>query len=338
MWLSVFILFTAATAWLAWQNRAADKVRQVILTSVAAGAVWALVPWGNSTDIWVRLSVIALAASAGIYWVALKQEGRSVEFPTIFVYEKDTKKPLESLNDTYAYRFCQRMFSFDPVWIVSRMELAKEDATGVDLYFDVLLRMIVDLLFGVYRTTWGLKVIRRSGYANHTISSYPHEGSFPIQKFSWEDFQRLFPESRSLQVARFEGIGDTLAVPLGTQFDGKTEPPGGSPYKRTLLFDNAFVKVEIELTFSSYNGVGIGDLGLLLGFSKEEGQKFCTCTIEVRLTAKFNRLRSGHPEMEKYRRWIEGLFEHLQEEFDSRRHWERGKDWYMIKKLSAVKD
>src|SRR5207245_11609029 len=110
---------------------------------------------------------------------------------------------------------------------------------------------------------------------NNTISSYTHEGSFPIQKFSWEDFQRLFPESRSLQVARFEGIGDTLAVPLGTQFDGKTEPPGGSPYKRTLLFDNAFVKVEIELTFSSYNGVGIGALGLLLAFMKEEGPSFC---------------------------------------------------------------
>jgi len=172
MWLLIFILFTAVTVGLAWQNGAAEKVRQVILTSVAAGAVWTLVPWGSSTDIWTRLAVIAFAASAGIYWVALKQEERSVEFPALFVYEKDTKKPLESLNDTYAYRFCQRMFSLDPVWTVSRMELAKEDATGVDLYFDVLLRMIVDLLFGVYRTTWGINVIRRSGYAARTISSY----------------------------------------------------------------------------------------------------------------------------------------------------------------------
>ncbi len=338
MWLSIFIWFAAVTAWLAWQNRAADKVRQFILTSVAAGAVWALVPWGNTSDIWIRLSVIALAASAGIYLVALKQEVKGVEFPTIFVYEKDTKKPLEALNDTYAYRFCQRMFPIDPVWIVSRMELAKEDATGVDLYFDVLLRMIADLLFGIYSTTWGLKVIRRYGFAHHTLSSSSLEGSFPVQKFSWEDFQRLFPESRSLQVERFGGIGDILAVPPGTQFNANTEPPGGSPYKRTILLDNPYVKVEIELTFSSFSGVGIGDLGLLLGLSKEEGQKFCTTTIEVRLSAKFNRLKSGHPEMEKYRRWIEGLFEHLQEEFDSRRHWERGKDWYMINKLSAIKE
>ncbi len=337
MWLVAFILLAGVTAWLAWQNRAAEKVRQVFITSVAAGAVWAFVPLGNSTDIWIRLTVIAFAASAAIYLVALKQETRSVEFPTICVYQKDTKRSLESLNDTFAHRFCRRMFSHDPDWIVSRMELAQEDPTGADLYFDVLLRMIADVLFGLYSNTWDLKVTRRIGYADRTVFSESYGGSVPVQKFSWGDFQRLFPESRSLQVERFGGISNTLAVPPGTKLNGKTESIVGSPHKRTLRFDNPYVEVEFELTSSSANFVGIGDLGSLLGMSKEERQKFCTRTIELRLSAKFRRLKSGHPEMEKYRRWVDGLFEHLQEEFDSMRHWERGKDWFMMNKLSAIK-
>ncbi|MGH7381040.1 MAG: hypothetical protein ACREKR_02250 [Candidatus Methylomirabilales bacterium] len=339
-WLLVFVLTLAAVAYLAWQNRAAEKVRSSIVTGVAVGLTGALItiPAGSS-DIWLRLSIVASAALASILLIALKEESKKVEFPTIFVYESTTKRPLESLNDIYSYRFCGRTISCPPEFIVSRMgDTARNDGTNGDLYFDVMLRMFVDLLFGLYRNAWDLKVTHRSKYSHKTSSWEPHQGAPKPEFITREVFKRIFSESHALKVENFAAIGDKLAVPSGTRLHGRTESIGGSPYKRTLSLKNPYVEVEVEMIFSSFSRMGIGDLGLLLGVSREEGEKFSTYSCEIRLLAKFNRLRSGHPEMNRYRRWVDGMFEEIQEHFDSRRHWERGRDWFIMKKLGAIKE
>ena len=325
-WLLVFITLAAAAGWVAWQNRAADKVRSAIVAGVAVGITGVLlsVPSGSKSDIWLRLSIIASTALASMFLVALKDEARRLEFPTIFVYESDTKRPLEALNDTYAYRFCGRTSLCPLDFIVSRMENATgADDTGGDLYFDVLLRMVVDLLFGMYRNAWDLKFVHRFIYSHRTIKLEPHQGAPPPKFIAREEFRKLFPESRALRVEGFAAIGDKLAVPSGTRLGGKTEFVGGRPHNRILSLKNPFVEVTVGLTFSSFSRTGIGDLGLLLGVSREESEKFSTYSCEVNLSAKFNRLRSGHPEMERYRRWVDVMFQEIQEDFNSGRHWER---------------
>ena len=77
---------------------------------------------------------------------------------------------------------------------------------------------------------------------------------------------------------------------------------------------------------------------LLLGLSREESERFCTEVCQVKLSAKFNRFRSGHPEMYRYRRWVDGIFEVLQESFDSNRHVQRGEDWYILSKVSLIRN
>ena len=339
-WPAVFALIITAAACVAWQNRAAEKVRSSIVTGIAVGFTGALItiPAG-SADMWLRLSIIASATLASMLLIALKEESRKVGFPTIFIYDSTTKTPLESRNDVYSYRFCRRTNLCPPEFIVSRMEATAEDnGTGGDLYFDVLLRMVVDLLFGLYRNAWDLKVIRRLLYSHRSVSWEPNEGAPSPGFITREDFQKSFPESRALKVEDFPAIGNKLAVPSGTSLDGKTETIGVSPHKRTLSLNNSYVELKVELIFSSFTSGGIGHLGLLLGLSGEESEKFSTCSCEINLSAKFSRLRSGHPEMPRYRRWVDGMFEEIQEDFDSRRHWERGRDWYITKKLSSIKE
>lgn len=337
-WLPVFFLVAGGAAWVAWQNRNAEKVRSAMVTGIALGLTGALITV-PSGDIWLWLSIIASAALASIFFIALKEESKRAECPTIFIYDSETKKPLEALNSTYASRFCQRTISCPPEFIVSRMkDTAGTDGTGGDLYFDVLLRMIVDLLFDLYRYTWDLKVVRRFQYSGRSVSWEPHDGVPHSEFINREVFQKLFPESHALRVESIPGGGEKVAVPPGTKLGGKTELLGGNPHRRTLSLGNSYVKMTIGLTFSSLSTFGIGDLELLLGLSREEGERYSTYLCEINLSADFRRLKSGHPDMQRYRRWVDVFFEEIQENFDSRRHWERGKDWYTLRKLSAIKE
>jgi len=42
--------------------------------------------------------------------------------------------------------------------------------------------------------------------------------------------------------------------------------------------------------------------------------------------------------MFRYQRWVNTLFEELQETFDTSRHIQRGKEWYMLSKMSLIKE
>ena len=341
-WLFFFFFILILDAWLAWRNRTAEKVLSAIVGGVAAGFPVAIItsPSEDPSNIWLRLSIIASSVLLTIYFIALKGETKRVEFPTVFVYESDSKRPLEELNRTYEYYFCQRTVPCPPGFIISRLEnTSGANGTGGELYFDLLLRSIVDLLCGIYRNAWDMKVIRRFMYASKSISMHSHEGAPSPDFISRDEFQRLFPESRTLKVAIFPGGGERLAVPSCTRLLGMTELDSERyPYKRTLVLKNSFVEVTIVWAFSNFTRAGLGDLGLLLGFDEEERNKFSTYKCEFILTAKFKRLKSGHPEMQRFRRWVDVMFEELQENFDSKRLWERGKEWYILKKLSAIKE
>ena len=107
IWLLVFLGLTAITCWMAWQNRAAEKVRSALVTGIAVGLTGALItlPSGNGTDIWLRLSIIAGAALAGIFLIALKEEQKRAEFAAIFVYNSETKKPQRPSTEPMSTNF-----------------------------------------------------------------------------------------------------------------------------------------------------------------------------------------------------------------------------------------
>ena len=219
-------------------------------------------------------------------------------------------------------------------------EKAGTGDTGTDLYFDLFLRMIVDLLFGMYQNTWDLKLVHRVMYSYRTVKWEPHDNTaFPKSHFvTREELRRLFTDCRALHIENFGIIGDRFAVPPGTAVNATTSQLGGNTQKRTLSLKNPYVDTTIDFAFSSFSRGGLGDLGLLLELPREEGDKFSTCSFEVNLFAKFNQWRSGNPDMKRYRRWIDGMFEAIQNDFDASRHRERGKEWFTLKKLSAIKE
>ena|SRR5438093_1404698 len=97
---TVFIVILAATVWLGWQNRASEKVVLTVLPALAIGATGALVT----------------------ILFSLRVEARKVEFPSVFIFDKDNKMPLEAIERSY--------FSGKPNWFTAvhiAQEMTKKD-------------------------------------------------------------------------------------------------------------------------------------------------------------------------------------------------------------------
>jgi hypothetical protein len=75
---------------------------------------------------------------------------------------------------------------------------------------------------------------------------------------------------------------------------------------------------------------GLGSLSQVLGYSQEDNAHFWTALYVVQLSAKFKAFRSGHPDMPKYRRWVDIMFARLQAELDARKRWERAREQFLL--------
>lgn len=310
----VFIILAIAVlaAWLGWQNRASEKVVLTVLPALAIGVTGALVT----------------------ILFSLKSETRKVEFPSVFIFDKNSKMPLEALDQSYRYFSGRPGWGWHSSWYLIQ-ELAKADPSflganalkGQELYLDILLRMVLEDLFRLYNNNWDVKV-SRFDLPYSTESRWAPQEDAPEPEFvTWEDWKKWFLDTPVLDID--PRPSNKMAIPLGTKIAGSTELRNNKPFKRSLLVKNSFVELSISLEQSS-GVIGMGDLRLLLGYSEEAGNQFWTSIYTVRLSAKFNPLRSGHPDMPRYHRWVDVMFEELQTEFDTRRHWEHARDRYML--------
>ena len=340
VWLILFLAVAGATIWLAWQNHASENVRSTIINGLAVGITAGLITIpATGLSLWLRPTIVAAVTLATIL-INLKEENKRVEFPSASIYEQESKTPLEDLNETYQYRFTCRTLACPRIFITSRMPVDNDaDANSRDEFcFDVLFRLVVDQLYQSFRNIWDIRAIR-SHLPYGAFKWEPNEGAPKGDFIDWKEFGKLFSDSRALQVERFSSVGDQMSVPKGTCLAGGSDKFGGTnrTYRRWFTLENQFVKVRVDLSWSG-GSIGIGELRVLLGMSKEESDRFWTERCDMKLSEKFNRFRNGHPQMFRYQQWVNTLFEELQETFDTSKHIQRGKEWYMLSKLSLIKE
>jgi len=206
------------------------------------------------------------------------------------------------------------------------------EPAGNRLYLDVLLRMVIEFLFMRYKFGWLVRSTRLDLPQTYG-SSYRwglKEDTPNATHFVWEDCEQWFPDTPVFRV-RPNPIHRKMTMPPGTTIEGKTEYMGQGrekPYCRTLCFDNKFVSLELLMAFSqSQEGIGL-PLRKLLGYSEEQSKQFFTSVFDVRLKARFEFLRSGHPGMPRIKEWVQDMFDELLTEFDARKQWERQKKYY----------
>jgi hypothetical protein len=82
----------------------------------------------------------------------------------------------------------------------------------------------------------------------------------------------------------------------------------------------------------SYNGGvrGVGYLKPLVAYPQEQEDRFWTAQYATIISVELNLLVEGHPEMPRYRRWVETMVQELEDELDVRKHWARARESYLL--------
>jgi hypothetical protein len=94
---------------------------------------------------------------------------------------------------------------------------------------------------------------------------------------------------------------------------------------------NGFCDISIETQQSTYMR-SLGTYRFLAGISLEASREMATAMYIVRFKADFNRLRSGHPDMPKYRAWARQLADGLRDQFDEQLIWQRTRDDFLLRR------
>ena len=85
VWFIVFLAILSMTLWLAWQNRAAEKVKSAIINGLAIGITASLITIpASGISTWLRLAIVA-AVTLTTVLMNLKDETKKVEFPSLSI-------------------------------------------------------------------------------------------------------------------------------------------------------------------------------------------------------------------------------------------------------------
>lgn len=311
-WLSwgAFGLIVILAGWIAYLNRDSEAVRVNGRSAVIVGAAGVLIT----------------------LLLSLKAEHVTVPpFPAAFVFHRQTRQPFSCDAIPEATRFADPGFAGNvrPAFSLVAEAIKKQptlletadDSVSNALYLDVLLRHVVDLLSFAFSKSWDAEVVRFDlPHARETRygSREPKKEGTKVER---QALVRLFPESPILD----SDFLKVLTLPPDTTV--RRVPADGNT--RSLELANPFATVTIMLKWHS-SGRGIGRLRDLCGLPMSgKYDEWLSATYLISLDARFEQLRSGHPEMPVYRRWVQTMFDELRA-FDAERRWQEVKDAYQL--------
>ncbi len=194
-----------------------------------------------------------------------------------------------------------------------------------ELYCDMVLLKLMDRFFWAYADWWDVRITsQRLGDAVMSVVSpvkpEPASGSLAWQRF--------------LIGSGDKGRFSSLLVDFPKQHwpEKMTVPPKTegrvvvSPYDRKLVFTNPFV--EVSVTIRPRGGsIGVGDFAWLLSYDKKKSKEFWSESFDVNCNADFRKMKCGHPEMPRYRRWVETMFDEIQYLLDDTQRMQRARDY-----------
>lgn len=295
---------------------------------VAVGFAFYLV-WNNreSEKIVTAVLPISVAALIGVFLAVLVFGGKPAieeKFPVAFLYRTADRAPLAVphrplLNSLFEVPELQR----------EHPALVGDNSQAGILYHHLLQKAIIDILAFRYKNNWEVEVTRFETASGQEMSFVPAAGSSGFTRLSHQQVQQLITGNRFSQ-SRATGLAMTLppntrmvvTVPLE---GGEVRPEG------EILLKNSFVTLRIK-TYASWWRRGLGMYRLLTGFTEEQDREFTMAFYVVAIKAEFSRYRSGHPDMKRYKTWVEQITAELQRELDEQIVWSKTRDNYTFVK------
>lgn len=314
----------------------------VAISGLIVAGCWLLYLNRSSETIWSKVIPAFVIGVIGIFftiWFSTKSESIDTQFNYTLYFNKTDKKLLdEHYSKQHAYggsQFDIKLRNFINSKIVEmgvdKIDFNKDGEKVKDFYFDLSFIKLSSRFYWLYGDWWDIHIssVRRGdGFETSVSTNKPYP---PCMSLKWNDFLETLDSDNSLHILLSdfsqELIVKEMKVPPKTKVGIEA-----STYKKTLSIKNPFV--EIFITFNKHGGsVGLGDYQWLLGYDNKKNSEFWSEYFEVVCEAKFERLRSGHPEMPRYKKWVQTMFDEVQYQYDDEKRIIRAQDYHNLQSL-----
>jgi hypothetical protein len=310
LWSLVAVVFVL-TSGLWWLNRASEKVQVNLPTAVLVG---------------FGAILVTLVFS-------LKPETVKEEFPTDFIVDPIVKVPfwcrffpgVDHYTDPgkgggirSGAQVVVQLLQENP-----HLREAMDNPTLEHIYRDVLLSIVLDTLSFTFSKSWDATVTHfrlptgREG--RYQAASDPPRPGTRVQRKDLIDAH--FSQFYAL---RDDDFLASFVLPPNTAISGVSDQ-----IQTVLKFKNTFATVEIAIKPRGVkSGLGWAILNLCR-LEWGESDKFRTVAFTLSLSAEFNWLRSGHPQMPDYKKWVTIAFAELRR-LSSEVRWAETKEDYQL--------
>jgi hypothetical protein len=286
------------------------------------------------TTLW--LGVVALIGSTvAVAWFSSERPIYKV-FSVPIIIHADTRLPLEDLP----YPVLPMGFA-----ISVRDELTahpdllpepKQDSFAQSTYHHALQRAIIYWLEQKYPSTWQTDVFpmtlsEMSGYgfqsrevATRLYLRSELKSNLSGNKFA--DIRGVFAGGDKLGLAVPKGTELTVSAPHADAAQGEIS---------SIELHNRFCTIRINIR-GGMTMVGAGSYRLLFGMSQDQAQQTLKSDqYVVQISATFNRLLAGNPEMPDYKKWVSDITTGLETQFSDEVVWSKTKDWLLLHRVAG---
>ncbi len=308
--LTTLVIATLCAFYVVWMNRASEKI------------ITAVIP-------------ISIAALVGVFMAVFVfggERAETIEFPTTLIYRTSDNLPVGM-----PFRPLSQTLFLVPQLKQSSPDMLKDDANGMILYHHFLQRSIIETLALRYGHSWETKIVRFETSAGNRMTWGPSGDVGGSQKvIPWSEIEQDLHDNRFAHVRTLFNNG--LVVPPDTTLAIQaphTDAKIGEASSITL--DNPFLRITIQTSLSDW-GVLFGGYRLMLGESNDTNTDLRQASFVITIKKEFKHLRTGHPDMPRYKAWAQQIAEELQADYDEQRIWSKAKEDYLFSKQLPTAD
>lgn len=303
----IFILICIA-GYVAWQNRASEKVVTSFITVALAGAA-------------ATLAMTLFAVETGTF---------DISFYKTYIFEKISKMPISANFPSPIDAFSGREMSMDTIVSIQEaiqrdpsLAVIEEDSSdakrtddGAKLYQDILYHQIITTMCRYCGLSSRAK--RNVDVFGSTVLGVQKSTMIPTRKISWHEIKMWNPNNIFLNSPNV--MGYALTVPRKSIVTGDNH---------SIQIRDNFISLTITITKAG-GSMGVGSLKRLFQITSGESMKYWTQNYEIEINAKFSAIRSGHPLMNEYKDWVNAIIDELSYQFNSQLHWEKTKEQFIL--------
>jgi hypothetical protein len=286
------------------------------------------------TTLW--LGVVALIGST--IAVVLFSSERPIHkvFSVPIIIHADTRLPLEGLPYPvlpmdFAIRVREELTAHPDI-----LPNPKEDSFAQSIYHHALQRAIIYWLEEKYPATWQVDVFPST---LGEISGYSFQSrKVPTRLYRPSELKTKLSGNKFADISGMFAGGDKfgLAVPTGTELTviaPYLDPARGEV--SSVKLHNRFCTITIDTSYGM-SMVGAGSYRLLFGMTQLQAQQAMKSDqYVVQISATFNRLLTGNPEMPDYKKWVVDITNGLETQFSDEVVWSKTKDWILFHRIAG---